>query len=112
MTIRNFLPYMLQRFAGVSGILASMGMMETVEAQAEFAKLYFDIVGDPEVVALDMLRTTAILSTEATFPARPQKLSRQRSAILTRTASTTDCVKNLPGKRGCAFESRNGGMTE
>ena len=55
----SFLPYMLQRFAGVSGILASMGMMETVDAQAEFAKLYFDIAGDPEPVALDMLRMVA-----------------------------------------------------
>lgn len=55
----SFLPYMLQRFAGVSGILASMGMMETVDAKAEFAKLYFDIAGDPEPVALDMLRMVA-----------------------------------------------------
>ena len=52
----SFLPYMLQRFAGVSSILAGMGMMETVDAQAEFAKLWFDIAGDPEPVALDMLR--------------------------------------------------------
>jgi len=36
-----------------------MGMMETVDAQAEFAKLYFDIAGDPEPVALDMLRMVA-----------------------------------------------------
>ena len=55
----SFLPYMLQRFAGVSGILASMGMMETVDVRAEFAKLYFDIAGDPEPVALDMLRMVA-----------------------------------------------------
>lgn len=43
----SFLPYMLQRFSGVSGILASMGMMESVDVQAEFEKLYFDIAGDP-----------------------------------------------------------------
>ncbi len=55
----SFLPYMLQRFSGVSGILASMGMMETVDAKAEFEKLYFDIAGDPEPVALDMLRMVA-----------------------------------------------------
>lgn len=55
----SFLPYMLQRFAGVSGILAGMGMMETVDAKAEFAKLWFDIAGDPEPVALDMLRMVA-----------------------------------------------------
>ncbi len=55
----SFLPYMLQRFTGVSGILASMGMMETVDVQAEFEKLYFDIAGDPEPVQLDMLRMVA-----------------------------------------------------
>ena len=55
----SFLPYMLQRFMGVSGILASMGMMETVDAKEEFKRLYFDIAGDPEPVALDMLRMVA-----------------------------------------------------
>ena len=55
----SFLPYMLQRFMGVSGILASMGMMEMVDAKEEFKHLYFDIAGDPEPVALDMLRMVA-----------------------------------------------------
>ncbi len=55
----SFLPYMLQRFTGVSGILASMGMMETVDVQREFQNLYFDIAGDPEPVALDMLLSVA-----------------------------------------------------
>lgn len=55
----SFLPYMLQRFTGVSGILASMGMMETVDVKAEFEKLYFDIAGDPEPEQLDMLRMVA-----------------------------------------------------
>ena len=44
---------MLQRFTGVSGILASMGMMEQADLQKEFANLYFDIAGDPEPVALE-----------------------------------------------------------
>lgn len=52
----SFLPYMLQRFAGVSGILASKGMMEPVDIYEETAGLWFDIAGDPEPVALDMLR--------------------------------------------------------
>ena len=55
----SFLPYMLQRFTGVSGILASMGMMEQVDVQKEFQNLYFDIAGDPEPVALDMLLSVA-----------------------------------------------------
>ncbi len=55
----SFLPYMLQRFTGVSGILASMGMMEQVDLQKEFQNLYFDIAGDPEPVALDMLLMVA-----------------------------------------------------
>lgn len=52
----SFLPYMLQRFTGVSGILSSMGMMEQIDASKEFEKLYFDIAGDIEPVGLDMLR--------------------------------------------------------
>lgn len=55
----SFLPYMLQRFKGVSGILSSRGMMESVDVQAEFKNLYFDIAGDPEPVALDMLLMVA-----------------------------------------------------
>lgn len=51
----SFLPYMLSRFAGVSGILASLGMMKNIDVKAEFENLYFDIAGDPEPVALDML---------------------------------------------------------
>ncbi|MFC2662720.1 MAG: amidohydrolase family protein [Eubacterium sp.] len=53
-----FLPYMLQRFKGVSGILASKGMMDTVDADEEFSWLYFDIAGDPEPAQLQMLRMT------------------------------------------------------
>ena len=55
----SFLPYMLQRFTGVSGILSKMGMMEPVDVQEEFRHLYFDIAGDPEPVALNMLRMVA-----------------------------------------------------
>ena len=55
----SFLPYMLQRFTGVSGILASMGMMETVDVKAEFERMYFDIAGDPEPTQLNMLRMVA-----------------------------------------------------
>lgn len=54
-----FLPYMGQRFKGVSGILASMGMMETVDVDAEMSGLYFDIAGDPEPAQLQMLRMMA-----------------------------------------------------
>lgn len=54
-----FLPYMLSRFIGVSGILSSMGMMETVDVKSEFEKLYFDIAGDPEPEQLAMLRMAA-----------------------------------------------------
>ena len=73
----SFLPYMLQRFSGVSGILASMGMMETVDANSEFEKLYFDIAGDPEPVALDMLRMVAAddhIVFGSDFPHSPAKV--------------------------------------
>lgn len=51
----SFLAWELQRFKGVSGILASLKMMETVDVEAEVKDLYYDIAGDPEPLALDML---------------------------------------------------------
>lgn len=72
-----FLPYMLQRFTGVSGILASMGMMETVDVRAEFEKLYFDIAGDPEPIQLKMLRMAASddrIVYGSDFPHSPAKV--------------------------------------
>lgn len=73
----SFLPYMLQRFTGVSGILASMGMMETVDVRAEFEKLYFDIAGDSEPVQLKMLRMVAAddrIVYGSDFPHSPAKV--------------------------------------
>lgn len=73
----SFLPYMLQRFTGVSGILASMGMMETVDVKAEFEKLYFDIAGDPEPVQLSMLRMVTAddhIVFGSDFPHSPAKV--------------------------------------
>jgi len=73
----SFLPYMLQRFTGVSGILASMGMMDTVDVKAEFEKLYFDIAGDPEPVQLKMLRMAAAddrIVYGSDFPHSPAKV--------------------------------------
>ena len=73
----SFLPYMLQRFTGVSGILSSMGMMETVDVKVEFEKLYFDIAGDPEPVQLSMLRMVAAdecIVYGSDFPHSPAKV--------------------------------------
>ena len=52
-------------------------MMETVDAGAEFEKLYFDIAGDPEPVALDMLRMVAAddhIVFGSDFPHSPAKV--------------------------------------
>ena len=71
-----FLPYMSQRFKGVSGILASLGMMETVDVDAELQRLYFDIAGDPEPSHLKMLRMIADDSRivyGSDFPHSPSK---------------------------------------
>ncbi len=78
-----FLPYMLQRFTGVSGILASLGMMETVDVRTEFERLYFDIAGDPEPTHLTMLRMVAsddriLFGTD--FPHSPAKVIQTKKA--------------------------------
>ena len=51
----SFLAYELQRFKGVSGILASLNMMNPTDVNAEVKNLYYDIAGDPEPNALKML---------------------------------------------------------
>lgn len=51
----SFLPYMVQRFIGISEILASKNMMKEINVWDNLKNLYFDIAGDPEPFALDML---------------------------------------------------------
>ena len=112
----SFLPYMLQRFAGVLGILASMGIMETVDVQAEFEKLYFDIAEDPEPVALDMLCMVADDSRivyGSDFPHSPAQVILERSATLTRIRIMTDCSRRFTVRtrvRFCVSERRNDSM--
>lgn len=86
----SFLPYMLQRFIGVSGILASLGITQAVDVQSEFDKLYFDIAGDPEPVALDMLlmvESTDKIVYGSDFPHSPAKV------ILSKKKHLDDNVK-------------------
>lgn len=62
---------------GVSGMFASMRMMETVDVRAEFEKLYFDVAGDPEPVQLKMLRMVAAddhIVYGSDFPHSPAKV--------------------------------------
>lgn len=54
--VGSFLPYMKQRFTGISAVLSQMGMMEQVDVNAECSNLYFDIAGDPEPLQLPILR--------------------------------------------------------
>ena len=54
-----------------------MGMMETVNVQTEFEKLYFDIAGDPEPVQLKMLQMVASddhIVYGSDFPHSPAKV--------------------------------------
>ncbi len=47
---------MVQRFKGIANILASKGMMDTVDVDSNIKNLYFDIAaGDSEPITLDML---------------------------------------------------------
>ncbi len=54
-----------------------MGMMETVDVETEFEKLYFDIAGDQEPVQLSMLRMMAAddhIVFGSDFPHSPAKV--------------------------------------
>lgn len=51
----SFLPYMLERFKSITSILIAKNQMKPVDVEANLKNLYFDIAGDPEPIALDML---------------------------------------------------------
>ncbi len=97
----SFLPYMLQRFTGVSGILASMGMMEQVDVQKEFQNLYFDIAGDPEPVALDMLLSVAgedKIVYGSDFPHSPAKVVLAKKKHLDENPKYKDLLLKIYGE--------------
>lgn len=97
----SFLPYMLQRFKGVSGILASMGMMEQVDVQKEFQNLYFDIAGDPEPVALDMLLSVAgeeKIVYGSDFPHSPAKVVLAKKKHLDENPKYKDLLRKIYGE--------------
>jgi predicted TIM-barrel fold metal-dependent hydrolase len=51
----SFLPLVIHRLIGISEVLISKGVMEPVNVQDGFKKLYFDIAGDALPVAFDAL---------------------------------------------------------
>ncbi len=94
----SFLPYMLQRFVGVSGILSQLGMMETVDTKEEFKHLYFDIAGDPEPVALDMLRMVADddkIVFGSDFPHSPARVIIAKKRHFERNQKYTNLIKKI-----------------
>ena len=97
----SFLPYMLQRFTGVSGILASLGIMETVDVRKEFCNLYFDIAGDPEPVALDMLLMVASddrIVYGSDFPHSPAKVILAKKKHLDENPKYEDILRKIYGE--------------
>ncbi len=105
----SFLPYMLQRFTGVSGILTSMGMMEIVDVRAEFEKLYFDIAGDPEPDQLDMLRMVAddnhiVFGTD--YPHSPAKVILKKKEHFDRNKKYDGIRERIYGENGLRFLGR------
>ncbi len=111
----SFLPYMLQRFKGVSGILASMGMMETVDAKEEFNHLYFDIAGDPEPVALDMLRMVADDSRivyGSDFPHSPAKVVTAKKKHLENNEKYLELINAIYKENAAKLFAADNGRSE
>ena len=109
----SFLPYMLQRFSGVSGILASMGMMEQVDAQAEFSRLWFDIAGDPEPVALDMLRMVVPedhIVFGSDYPHSPAPVILKKKAHFDGNPKYDDIRQKIYAENAAALLEGKGGM--
>ena len=51
----SFLPYMKSRAGGMFRLLASLGMMESVDLAAGMKNLWFDLAGDPTPDQMEML---------------------------------------------------------
>ena len=102
----SFLPYMLQRFAGVSGILASKRMMEPVDIYEETSGLWFDIAGDPEPVALDMLRMVVpddhiVYGSDFPHSPAPVVIPKKRSVEAEQRFADVDLKRNGETLLGC-----------
>ncbi len=102
----SFLPYMLQRFTGVSQVLASLDIMEIVDVQKEFQNLYFDIAGDPEPVALDMLLMVASedkIVYGSDFPHSPAKVVLAKKKHLDENPKYTRLIRKIyaENERNC-----------
>ena len=73
-------------------------MMETVDAKEEFKHLYFDIAGDPEPVALDMLRMVADdnhIVYGSDFPHSPAKVIIAKKKHLESNAKYAGLVERI-----------------
>ena len=55
----SFLPYMKQRAKGMFELLSTLKMMEPVDLETGFGKLYFDLAGDPMPEEMNMLLDVA-----------------------------------------------------
>ena len=94
----SFLPYMLQRFKGVTQILANLNIMQKIDVDAEFKNLYFDIAGDPEPVALDMLLMVADKNKivyGSDYPHSPAKVVIAKKQHLDNNEKYKELLKNI-----------------
>lgn len=81
----SFLPLVIHRLIGISEVLIPKGLMENVNVEANFSKLYFDIAGDTLPIAFDVLLKVADPSHimyGGDFPYTPQQVIVRKKTIL------------------------------
>lgn len=105
----SFLPYTSSRMAGISKILASKGMMESIDVAANLGGLYYDIAGDPEPNQLDMLLSITDeghIVYGSDFPYAPAQVVIGKKRHLEGNPKYRTLIDAMYGENGTALVSR------
>ena len=92
----SFLPNIYDRFLGISEILVPQGLMERVDVQENFGRLYFDLSGTPVPHMLDLLLTVAKpdhIMYGADFPFTPAPMVERNLRELTQMLSEREDLR-------------------
>lgn len=82
----SFLPNIYDRFLGLSKILVSKGLMEDMDIPGSFAKLYYDLAGNPAPYLMKWLLTITtpdhlLYGSDYPFPPVPMMLDSQQGLL-------------------------------
>lgn len=96
----SFLPLVIHRLIGISEVLIPKGLMERVDVEKNFRRLYFDIAGDTLPIALDALLKVVDVSHimyGGDFPYTPAPIIARKKAMLEENPSLKPYAEDIFG---------------